>query len=64
MISDEDWYPDIGATYHFTNDFNNFNLTSEEYTGNGSGLSIYNSYGFSYNFKFTSSFYSQPITCS
>jgi hypothetical protein len=47
VISNEDWYPDTGATHHITNDLTKLNLTSEEYSGsdqirvgNGSGLSI------------------------
>jgi len=47
LISDDNWYPDTGATHHVTNEMNNLNVSSEEYTGadkirvgNGSGLSI------------------------
>jgi len=47
LPSEENWYPDIGATHHLTNDIQKLNLSSEEYTrqdqiliGNGKGLSI------------------------
>jgi hypothetical protein len=47
LPSEEDWYLDIGATHHITNDLQNLNLSSKEYTGqdqihidNGKGLSV------------------------
>jgi hypothetical protein len=47
LPSEENCYPDTGATQHITNDLQNLNLTSEEYIGqdqirigNGTGLSI------------------------
>jgi hypothetical protein len=47
LIADDNWYPDTGATHHVTNEMNNLNVSSEEYTGadkihvgNGSSLSI------------------------
>jgi len=43
----ENWYPDTGATHHLTNNLQNLNISSEEYTGqdqirigNGTSLSI------------------------
>jgi hypothetical protein len=47
LPSEENWYPDTGATHHLANDIQNLNLSFEEYTGqdqicigNGKGLSI------------------------
>jgi hypothetical protein len=44
---EENWYPNIGATHHLTNNLQNLNISSEEYfgqdqirIGNGIGLSI------------------------
>jgi len=44
---EENWYPDTGATHHLTNNLQNLNISSEEYSGqdqirigNGTGLSI------------------------
>jgi hypothetical protein len=46
LATDENWYPDTGATHHITNEMNNLNVSSE-YTGanqiragNSSSLSI------------------------
>jgi len=47
---EENWYPDIAATHHMTNNFQNLNLSADEYTGqdqirigNGIGLPILHS---------------------
>jgi hypothetical protein len=47
LVTDDNWYPDTGATHHLTNEMNNLNMSSEEYigadqirVGNGSSLSI------------------------
>ena len=46
-VSASDWHPDTGATHHLTNNMDNLNLQSEDYTGsdhvlvgNGAGLQI------------------------
>jgi hypothetical protein len=33
LPSKENWYPDTRATHHITNDVQNLNLSSEDYTG-------------------------------
>jgi hypothetical protein len=47
LPAEKNWYLDTDATHHLTNDIQNLNLSSEEYTGqdqicigNGKGLSI------------------------
>jgi hypothetical protein len=47
---EENWYPDTAATHHMTNNFQNLNLSADEYTGqdqirigNGTGLPILHS---------------------
>jgi len=44
---EENWYPDTGAAHHLTNNLQNLNVSSEEYSGqdqirigNGTSLSI------------------------
>ena len=45
-MSDKAWFPDFGATNHFTNDFNNLNIgtkyqgNKKRNMGNGAGLDI------------------------
>jgi hypothetical protein len=55
---EENWYPDTGATHHLTNNLQNLNISSEEYSGqdqirigNGTGLSISHSDSASLSFS-------------